>query len=1143
MRILLFAIGLILNIKAIAQVNLQTGASEALFPFFQYNDARSRLSTDLSLSYVSGNGIHVNDIASSVGTGWALNAGGVITRVQNGEPDDQYFVNYMGREETYRESTAMEGICDYFYPNGYMYSTVSPLTEMPGEASFVPYFPVGVGPRLYKANFDDREQDIYVFQFNGRSGQFVIGKNKKAEILNDCKLQISFSEADMQAQDIRTRISSFTVIDEQGIKYLFSEKQVNELFNYQQNGTVNDYMVLTGTPLLERYAKKKIVTRWFLKEIENPFTLEKIVFNYDSYSIDMNGPKHISKQTTQGKTSRQILTERIKYTAPKLTSITFPDAYKVELNYNPVSRKDLEGDHPLSEIKVSYNNNLLYRYLFNYGYFFKTEIKPYDYSFQPSEKMYARLCLTDFKKFGADGSFLPPCMFSYYTPSSADPGLFPIAFTHKADHWGYFVQSASYIGTDLNENIIGDIGDKAYYLHHYDSPFGILKKIIYPEGGSLEYDYEINKAEASPFTDKYAGGYRVAKTTIYDGVSHDHDIVKLYRYVNADGVTSSAWGFELPKYTETKGLRQYKTNGSVNIGFGVKDFVSDFASLTIQAQKQALFSGSELAKETGLTSSAGNAFAQMAVFIAIQIYNIIFSDAYKDYSVAIIKNDNFNLKNPLPFQYARVEVVDARYNNGVYQGSNGKTVFEFTSNQHYPLRDAGPYAEPYSSKQRYASWLYGLPKIITTYNSSNQPVKKIEHFYDNISREIQNNDFVSRSWYVNTMHSAAYNFYKFAFENSFITNDVPFYPLQGRLELKRTEETIYNATGESFTSEASFTYSPNNYLIRTESKKDSKGDVVGSTTYYAGDYNVAGIINDMKLANMVNVPVSVNKWVKAGQAGATEKLVNATVTEYSITSNNDIRPVQVYKAELTSPLDNTVADPVYFDPARYKDYPYLKPQTAQIYRDGNLVQSIRIKGNLINSAIYDYNKRKVIAEVKNAIVDEIEYTSFEADGGGWAYNAAGLSNEFCVTGRKCYNLPQGNVLSNSVAARAKPYIVSFWTTGVQIAVNLVNGAAQQIAPFKTGPVINGWTYYEYELPAGSSGNVSISGNGLLDEVRYFPKGAMMTTYTYDPGKGKTSDCDPNNIITRYKYDGFGRLIEVRDQYNNLIKTFEYNYKQ
>ena len=732
-------------------------------------------------------------------------------------------------------------------------------------------------------------------------------------------------------------------------------------------------------------------------------------------------------------------------------------------------------------------------------------------------------------------------MFSYYTPNNdTDPGLFPPAFSPSADHWGYNQQTVIFVGVDNDGNVYGNLGDKAYYHQHYDSPFGILKKITYPEGGSLEYDFEINKADASTFQDKYAGGHRVAKTTIYDGVSHANDIIKLYKYVQADGVTSSSWGYEAPRYTETKGLRQYKTNSDTRTGFGVKDFASSFTETVLQTQKNVFNSPFAKSKITG--SASASAFAAMAVFFITTIYDIAFSDAYKDFDVATINSDNFNLKNPIPLQYARVEVVDAIYNNGAYQGSNGKTVYEFTSNQHYPLRDPGPYAEPYSSKQRYAYWQYGLPKIVTVFNSNNQPVKKTEQFYNPISRQIQSSDFVSKSWYVNKTLSAGYNFAKQSFVNSFITNDVPYYPLQGRIELQKIEETIYNSSGESTVINISYTYSPNNYLLRTVTKKDSKGDFTGSTTYYTGDYNVTGVINDMKSANIVNTPVSTNNWVKSGQAGATEKLINATVTQYAATSNSDFRPFQVFKSELTAPLDNTVANPLNFDAGNYINYPYLKSQTVQVYDNGNLVQAISVNGNSIKSAIYDYNKRLVVAEVANAMVDEIRYTSFESDLGGWTYNSQGLVSQFCPTGKKCFNLPQGNVES-VITGRSKPFIVSLWSTGSQVSVSLVNGAVQTINQSVSTPTINGWTYYEFELPTGSQTTVRISGNGLLDELRCFPKGARMKTYTYEPGIGTTSECDVNNRVTRYEYDGLGRLIKIKDQYNNLVKTFEYNFKQ
>ena len=65
----------------------------------------------------------------------------------------------------------------------------------------------------------------------------------------------------------------------------------------------------------------------------------------------------------------------------------------------------------------------------------------------------------------------------------------------------------------------------------------------------------------------------------------------------------------------------------------------------------------------------------------------------------------------------------------------------------------------------------------------------------------------------------------------------------------------------------------------------------------------------------------------------------------------------------------------------------------------------------------------------------------------------------------------------------------------------------------------------------------------IDELRLFPKSAQMTTYTFDPLVGMTSQCDPNNRIVYYEYDGLQRLQLLKDQNGNVIKTFQYNYKQ
>jgi hypothetical protein len=55
------------------------------------------------------------------------------------------------------------------------------------------------------------------------------------------------------------------------------------------------------------------------------------------------------------------------------------------------------------------------------------------------------------------------------------------------------------------------------------------------------------------------------------------------------------------------------------------------------------------------------------------------------------------------------------------------------------------------------------------------------------------------------------------------------------------------------------------------------------------------------------------------------------------------------------------------------------------------------------------------------------------------------------------------------------------------------------------------------------------------------KNALITTFTYIPSIGMTSQTDPNNITTYYEYDSNNRLKCIKNDNGYIIKTFEYNY--
>ena len=75
----------------------------------------------------------------------------------------------------------------------------------------------------------------------------------------------------------------------------------------------------------------------------------------------------------------------------------------------------------------------------------------------------------------------------------------------------------------------------------------------------------------------------------------------------------------------------------------------------------------------------------------------------------------------------------------------------------------------------------------------------------------------------------------------------------------------------------------------------------------------------------------------------------------------------------------------------------------------------------------------------------------------------------------------------------------------------------------------------------SSSELSQSQLDQLNQLRSQLPDAMVNTYVYAPLVGLIHQTDPNGLTTKYEYDGLGRLKVVRDNINNILKTYEYNY--
>lgn len=192
------------------------------------------------------------------------------------------------------------------------------------------------------------------------------------------------------------------------------------------------------------------------------------------------------------------------------------------------------------------------------------------------------------------------------------------------------------------------------------------------------------------------------------------------------------------------------------------------------------------------------------------------------------------------------------------------------------------------------------------------------------------------------------------------------------------------------------------------------------------------------------------------------------------------------------------------------------------------------------SYLWDYSNKEPIAKVANATVDQVAYTSFEADGaGGWNIGAGSINAAIGLTGRQSFSLT--GTISKLGLTAANTYVVSYWVQGTSNPFGVSGTLLGSPMQGKT-VIINGsqWTYFEYKVTGATT--ITLSGTGTLDELRLYPANAQMITYSYTPSIGMTSQCDVGNRVSYYEYDGLGRLKDMKDQDGNVLKTIDYHYK-
>ncbi len=1204
-KVILFSCFILFLIRGFAQVSLQTGSAIFSLPIQSWQDNKSRLSAAISLDYSSNMGLKVDEVASNVGQGWNLTVGGVIVRMQVGQPDDQ-----KPKDGVYTDITK--------YPPGYLYNPAAISNGCPRALTTYPIF--GSQNVLYKndnVTDADREQDYLAFQFGGRSGILVLGKMTSATggnaiFLGDTKLKgwYDIDEANAASQHLRTTISAIHIQDENGLIYTFQDRGLTKVLKMHYAGGVDNWYEANEAPYaipppslqpwnvyyqspqdeIADADNPYIVGSWYLSNVKDPFTNRVITYTYHTETMDNFCGTSIEGVGNQPYVV--VTLNRSKTITPVPDLVTYPDGTTVNMAYG-AARTDLLGDNILTAVKLGFKGRPAGEFDFTQSYMIQNQVR------QPanrSEWAYGRLCLLSVTKAGADQlgqeplykfaynmgtdnteNCVPPNysevrdIFGYYNGNTLTginntngTLIVPSAFTHSGDRNFYEYAILSY----MYENVLYQRPHPAPSIKAGYASLGLLQTVTYPNGGTLTYTYAQNTGLFPQATaEAPCGGVHVSSTLTHDGSSSTSaDIVTNYSYTNADN-SSSIWGLENPTNFQASNVN-FEPEGQHISGLGCS---YSYQYPGIQSIEEAA-SISDLQKALSIISKVmayggyaidvahilaaletGNPYFAIIEFVFDIIVNFITTcgQGNTEYTNWTYYNRDLNGGNTLPIQYSRVVVTPGSPGTPV-----GQTVYEFTT----PGQNGAPAilvsdnTATFSLQQRALSWLYGLPSKVTMLDPNGNMVKQTETDYDftNAQRTIDDGTGSSTRgsctcYPVTESGYESDDWTSTSYINSYQTTSTadmtiqPYVLHSGRAQVSDIYDRTYNTAGSKMETHTHYDYSPNNYQVRKTTTTLSNGDNSIREAYYSADYTTGSIFQAMTANNLVVLPVatfqSIVKNQPCNDCPPNQPIyLGATVYNYGVQGNGDIKPSAVYSSWNRIANQPGGSSNFAFDATNPRNYPSLI-QTQGFEYDpstGNMIKKIDEGGRAMTS-VYDYDDKFLVAQVINADpdVDKVAYTSFEsAATGAWTVSGtAPFSVTTAITGAAGCDLSGRSITTNVTAGR--PYILSFWAT----AQPSVSGASLT----KTGPAYNGFTYYEYAVAAGSS--PSLSGGGIVDELRLYPAQARMTSYTYDPVLGKTSECDENNRIRYYQYDPYGRLHIIRDEQSNIIKMYEYNFKQ
>ena len=1087
-------------------VDPRTGMGSFTIPV--YAMAAGQVSLPVSLVY-SGQGVKPKDVEGTAGMNWSLVAGGQISRVVRGLPDDVTQDNLGNSRYGWMSTsnTAANAIAGFTIQNN-----GSNCSYETADISYI------------TANFPynyDTEPDLFYVNAPGLSCELIYDRaSAKFHPVSYQDITITYG-TNVPTGSQPNQIAWFNITNDKGVVYSFGSGDIGPAAEIVTESTTGGSQVYNATKYKQYQYGISYYDSWSLTNITdaNGNSINLTYTGYpkrsstDSVAYYIGGSvssslQYFVRETVTPMELTSILTSNVNNAAPQ--ALTF--------NWATLNAATETGETVLTSI-TGFGRN------FQLGY------SPVIYS----ASGYTRNFLRSFTEAGCGSPI--NYQFAYAGETLQTNGNYttalPDSASNKTDYWGYYCTTPG-TATSQIPSVYVNPGTASYPQYvigitktngsGYNYAFsntnrtvdptniatGSLIKISYVQGGNTNIIYEPNDYYDTPSGSvSQGGGLRVKQVidSVGTGAANTttNNIIRNYSYLNPSTGLSSGKALSLPEYAFT-----IPYSGTVN-NYSTWAAASALSAHDISAEDHTIMYGYFKMSQTG----AGSTLYQF--YVPATYYDLSATPGCSGCSTT---------------EWAPTVNLIGRNNCSSTYGAVGNAIYSY----------------PFIPNPNY-DFERGLLQKVTAYTDAGGEVSEADYTYQRSFSPTQIVAFKYDDDPNGSLLVRSYNKYTLFYNTSELTATVT--------------KTVFDAqnAGQSQTNTASFTYgSAYHKLVTQQTATNSDNSTVTTNFSYTKDYTAAAgsnaNINAIYYLQQQNINVPVETYQQVTRSGTTLVTGGALTlfSGYTVGSFTHYLPSQQLKFVLPDGVATTSFSPYTINAAAqtstYDTRYYVPVANLDQYDNTGFPVTVDDNNKHFQTSFFDHLSNHATAVFSNARYNEVAFNDFDSQ-------VAPPQSTFTISGTGSFT-PVGSHAGNAAGlaattqtvtssaitknAIAQNYIFSIW-------INAATTGTLSFTGISTNPTIGysagGWAYYEMKVPVSALASpftiaFTSNQNISIDDILLYPDVAEAATATFDAtAYYKIAQTNTNGVSAYFTNDTWGRTLLELDQDKNIVLKKSY----